>query len=182
LAIDHYEVYVDGAATPATSTTTNIWLMAGLGASTTHSFQIAFVTSDNRRSPLSTAATATTWSGFSWGGIPFEWMSLYYGSDTSLWPRAGAALAADGPTVLEVFLSGANPLVPSTWLRIQLVASAQGMFLNWNPQPGFIYQVQTSADLASWVNAGSPRFAAGAQDSVYVGVNKMGYYRVLRLR
>jgi hypothetical protein len=84
--------------------------------------------------------------------------------------------------LLEIFLSGGNPLVPSTWLRTQLASTSQGFFLNWNPQPGFLYQVQTSADLASWTNLGAPRFAAGTQDSLNVGGNNVGYYRVLMLR
>jgi hypothetical protein len=182
LSVDHYELYLDGASTPVASTATNIWVLGGLTTSSTHSVQVAYVTSDGRRSPLSAAASATTWSGFTWGGIPFEWMTSYYGSDTSLWPRASTDLAANGPTLLDVFLSGGNPLVPNSWLRTQLAASPQGFFLSWNPQPGLLYQVQASADLSSWTNLGGPRFAAGSQDSINVGQNQAGYYRVLRLR
>ena len=182
LAVDHYQVYVDGPASPAVSTGTNIWLLTGLSASSTHTFQVAYVTADGRQSPLSAASSATTWSGFSWGGIPFEWMQAYYGSDTSLWPRAGTMLGNTGPTLQDVFLSGSNPLLPSTWLRTQLSSTSQGFFLNWNPQPGFLYQVQTSADLDSWANVGTPRFSVGSQDSINVGGSNLGYYRVLRLR
>jgi hypothetical protein len=109
-------------------------------------------------------------------------MQAYYGSDTSLWPRAGDTLGSNGPTLLEVFLSGSNPLISGTWLRTQLTSTTQGFFLSWNPQPGFLYQVQTSADLTSWTNVGGPRFAAGSQDSLNVGGSSVGYYRVLRLR
>ncbi len=58
----------------------------------------------------------------------------------------------------------------------------QGYFLTWNPQPGLTYQVQSSTNLLSWVNAGAPRFAAGNTDSIYLGVNSPGYYRILRLQ
>jgi len=56
------------------------------------------------------------------------------------------------------------------------------MFLNWNTQPGLTYQVQVSASLASWNNLGSPRFAAGTNDSINVGGTPAGYYRVLLQR
>jgi hypothetical protein len=81
-----------------------------------------------------------------------------------------------------VFLTGASPTVASTWLSTALINSPQGYFLTWNPQPGRVYQVQVSADLASWSNLGSPRFAAGAVDSLYVGISSVAYYRVLLQR
>ena len=182
LAVDHYEVYVDGSPSASASVTTNVWTLSGITASSTHTFQVAFVTTDGRRSPLSAAASATTWDGYSWGGVPFQWMTSFFGPDLSTWPSANSRLGTDGPTVLQVFLSGANPLVPSTWLRTEIASTPQGMFLNWNPQPGLVYQVQTSADLNSWTNLGSARLATGNQDSMFVGGNKAGYYRVLRLR
>ena len=140
------------------------------------------MTTDGSRSPLSAAASATTWGGYSWGGVPFEWMTSFYGSDLSTWPAASLHLGIDGPTILQVFLSGANPLAASTWLKADLVSTSQGMFLNWNPQPGLIYQVQTSPDLSAWTNLGSARLATGSQDSLFVGGNTPRYYRVLRLR
>jgi hypothetical protein len=186
IAVDHYEVYVDGSPVPAVNLTTNLWLMTaadGLTASSTHSFQVAYVAADGRRSPLSAATSGTTWSGYNWGGIPFEWMSRYYGGyNMQAWPAPTARLGPDGPTLLQVFLTGADPLNSSTWLRTAIVRTPQGYFLTWNPQPGLIYQVQTSPSLANWANLGAPRFAAGASDSVYIGGNNMAYYRVLRLR
>jgi hypothetical protein len=183
LPIDHYEVYVDGALTPTASVTTNVWLLTGLAPNSNHSFRVAYVTPDQRRSPLSPAASATTWIGYSWYGvIPFEWMSTWFGYDTSKWPLPNAPVAPGGPTLLQVFLTGANPTVASTWLSTALVNSPQGYFLTWNPQPGRVYQVQTSADLSSWSNLGAPRFAAGAVDSLYVGISSVAYYRVLLMR
>ncbi len=181
-AVDHYEVYVDGATTATVSLTTNIWQATGFSPGSTHTFQVAYVGNDQRRSPISAASSATLWSGFNWGGIPFEWMSQYYGSDTSTWPAAGAKLGGNGPTLLSVFLSGANPLQSDTWLRARISQTPQGPFLNWNPQPGLVYQPQSSTDLVNWVNLGGPRFAAGSNDSILVGGSRSGYYRVLRLR
>jgi hypothetical protein len=81
-----------------------------------------------------------------------------------------------------VFLSGGNPLVSSTWLRSTLTQTSEGLFLSWNTQPGFTYQVQVTTNFSSWSNVGAPRFAAGISDSIYVGGSSVGYYRILLLR
>ena len=105
-------------------------------------------------------------------------MQQYWGDS---WPPATVPLAPGGPSPLQAFLTGANPLDPSTWLRTSLNRTEQGYYVNWNPQPGLTYQLQYSPALNGWVNLGSPRFAAGNTDSVYVGSNNLGYYRVLCL-
>ncbi len=87
-----------------------------------------------------------------------------------------------GGSFVQVFLTGASPLDASTWLRVSLVRTGQGFFLNWNPQPGFIYQVQFSPDLRTWINLGNPRFAGGDTDSIFVGGSDHGFYHVLQLR
>jgi hypothetical protein len=183
LSIDHYDVYVNG--TLAATLTTNVWLMTaanGLLVSSTKSFQVDYVTTSGRRSPLSLAASGTTWSGFNWGGIPFEWMSLYYGGGNMFtWPAPTAQVAPGGPTLLQVFLTGADPTNPATWLRTAIIQTAQGYFLTWNSRPGLTYQVQTSTNLTSWESLGSPRFALDAADSLYIGLSHAGYYRVMWL-
>jgi hypothetical protein len=185
LPIDRYEVYVDGEASPAATLTGNSWSMSsanGLKADTTVSVRVAYVTADGRRSPLSDPATAKTWSGYNWGGIPFEWMTEHYGTDLSSWPVASFELASDGPTVLHTFLSGGTPQNPGTWLKTSLEPTDQGLFLKWNPKPGLVYQVQTSEDLVNWQNVGGQRMATSAQDSLHVGYGKGGYYRVVLQR
>jgi hypothetical protein len=186
LSVDHYEVYVDGGSTPVATPATNLWMMTaadGLAAGSTHSFQIAYVTSTGGHSPLSPATSGKTWSGNNnWGGIPSDWMSEYYGVDMFTWPSPNASLEAGGPTLLHVFLSGGNPLDSSTWLRTKLVSTSQGPFLTWNSQPGLIYQVQASTNLTSWVDLGSPRLAADKVDSLLLSGSNFGYYRVVRLR
>jgi hypothetical protein len=183
LAVDHYEVYVDGSASPAVQLTTNQWTLSGLRPGTAHSLQVAYVLTSGSRSPLSAAASATTWMGVGWGGIPLEWMAANYGADASQWPAVDVALAPGGPTLLQAFLSGANPKDPSTWLRTELVSSPQGYFLTWNPQPGLTYQVQTATDPAGpWSNLGSPRWAAGSEDSLHVTNGNLGYFRLLLMR
>jgi hypothetical protein len=39
-----------------------------------------------------------------------------------------------------------------------------------------------TANFTFWRNLGAPRFAAGATDSMLVGGNGLGYYRVVLLR
>ena len=104
-------------------------------------------------------------------------MKQYWESGTK-WPEPNDPVAPGGPTLLQVFLTGADPTNPATWLRTAIVPTAQGYFLTWNPQPGLTYQVQASTDLADWVDTGSPRFAAGTVDYLYIGLSHAGYYRV----
>jgi hypothetical protein len=57
-----------------------------------------------------------------------------------------------------------------------------GLFLEWNTQPGLVYQVQASGGLSGWTNVGGPRFAPGRQDSMLVPGGEAAFYRVIRLR
>jgi hypothetical protein len=85
--------------------------------------------------------------------------------------------------VLQVFLSGGDPQDSASWLRSGLVPTSQGMFLTWNPQPGLLYQVQSSVDMLSWENVGEQRLASGSQDSMMVGYGTTSrYYRIVVLR
>ena len=177
LPVDHYEVFVNGGGSAAASVTNNVWVMSA-AAKSTNFFQLTYVTTDGQHSPLSPATTAATFSGLSYYGIPAEWMNEYWGDG---WPSANAPLEAGGPTPLQAFLSGANPLDSSTWLRTTLTQSAQGVFLEWNPQPGHTYQVQSSSDLTAWANVGAARFAAGNVDSINLGSSSRGYFRILCL-
>lgn len=183
IPLQGYKVFVDG--TERATVANNSWVMTaddGLKANESHSFQVAFVTQDGRVSPVSPSATAKTWGGFHWGGIPGEWMSDFYGTDFSSWPAATRKLAEDGPTLLDVFVSGGSPLNPSTWLRAAMVPTEQGVYLEWNPQAGLTYQVQSSTDLNQWTNVGGKRFAAGTKDSLFLGYGSSAYYRVVLMR
>ena len=185
LSISNYEVYVNGSASPMALVASNQWTMTaanGLTIKSTNTFQVDYVLTTGQHSPISPAATGITWSGLNWGGIPYEWMIQYYGANTNLWPAAGSKAAASGLTLNQIFLSGGNPGQPATWLKTVLSQTVQGMFLSWNTQPGANYQVQTSTNLQTWTNLGATRFAAGASDSIYVGVSANGYYRLVLLR
>ena len=193
ISVSNCEVYVDGAASPTGLTTSNVWTMTaanGLTTNSTHSFQVDYVTTDGRRSPLSPSASGTTWSGLNWGGIPYEWMAQFFGGyyngayHTGFWPSPNSPVATGGPTLLQVFVTGGNPFDSSTWLHTVLTSTSQGMFLSWNTQPGFTYQVQVTTNFTSWtvVPNGAARFAAGTSDSMPVGSGGVGYYRVVLLR
>lgn len=188
ISVTNYEVFLDGSTKGITNWlgTTNQWTMGsanGLTNGATHSFQVAYQTTDGRQSPLSPAAIAAAWTGLNYHGIPDEWISYYYGGTTNNWPaNVNAPLIPGGMNLYNVFLSGGDPTDPSTWLTTYLTKSAGGMYLNWNPQPGLTYQVQSTGDLRTWTNLGSPRFAAGTTDSIFVGGTPVGYYRVLLLR
>ena len=186
IAVSNYEVYVDGSGVPAGVTTGNIWTMTvtnGLAASSTHTFQVDYVTTSNSVSPISPPASGTTWSGGNYFGIPVEWLEQYYGDSVANWPtNVNVPLAPGGLTLQQVFASGGSPLDPGTWLRTSLANTGQGMFLSWNTLPGLTYQVQVMSNLTAWTNLGAPRFAAGANDSIFVGGGSAGYYRVLLLR
>jgi hypothetical protein len=193
VAVSNYQVYADGTNSPTAlvPSLTNQWIMTalyGLKTNSTHWFQVAYLTPNGRQSPLSAATTNTTWGGLNWGGIPYEWMAAYFGGyfggvyHTNFWPAASSPVAPGGPALLKVFLSGGSPFDPTTWLQTALAKTSQGIFLNWNTQPGLTYQVQQSTNLTSWFNLGSPRFAAGTNDSIYVGGSQAGYYQVLLQR
>jgi hypothetical protein len=187
IAVSNYEVFVDGAGVPAGVTTGNIWTMTaanGLAASSTHSFQLEYVTTNGMVSPISPATSGTTWSGGNYYGVPVEWLEQYYGNTVANWPASvNAPLTAGGLNLRQLFLSGGNPLDPSTWLRTSLVNTGNGMSLFWlNTQAGAMYQVQSSPNLVTWTNVGAAHFAHGTSDSIYVGGSAAGYYRVLLLR
>jgi len=185
LAVSNYEIYVNGATTPTALVTSNEWIMTaayGLSVSSTQSFQLDYVTADGRRSPISPSASGHTWEGYSWYGIPFEWMVQNYGGNVGAWPLATSKPSGSKLTLLQIYLSGGIPSDPTTWLTQSLVRTSQGLFLSWNTQAGATYQVQSTTNFSTWNNVGSPRFAAGTSDAIYVGGSPVGYYQVLLMR
>jgi hypothetical protein len=186
IPVSTYEVYADGTNSPMAlvSGATNQWMMTaanGLTPSAAHSFQVAYTTTGGRQSPLSAPASGTTWSGLSWGGIPYEWMGVYFGPNDMTWPSPTADSDHDGANNLQEFLAGTNPTNAASVLRVWLASTPQGLFLSWNTQPGLTYEVQAKTNMAqaTWSNLGSPRYAAGTNDSIYVPA---GYYQVLLQR
>ena len=184
LSVSNYEVYADGATTATALVTNTFWTMTGLAAGSPHSFRLAYVLVDGKRSPLSATASATTYLyPFSYGGIPYDWMIQMWGNDLGNWPSATADSDGDGASNLQEFLQGTNPKDANSVLRYKLRPTVQGLFLDWNTQPGLMYQVQsTTLPGSAWANLGGPRFAAGTNDSIFVGGSNAGFYRIGRIR
>lgn len=177
-----YEVYADGAATPTAVVTNTWWTATGLSPGSTHYFKLDYVLADGRQSSMSGATTNTTYGTLTWGGIPYEWMAYYFGSDGENWPKSNADSDGDGVSNLNEFLAGTCPTNSASVLRTELQSKQQGLYLNWNTQPGLIYQVQNSPDLKTWINLGGVRFAPGTLDAIYVGGSPASYYRIVRVR
>jgi hypothetical protein len=152
LNVADYEVYADGAATPTAVVVTNTWW------------------------------TMTYGVNYYYYVIPSEWMAYYFGPYYWTWPSPYADSDGSGASNLYDFLAGTCPTNAASVLRMQLQSTVQGLFLNWNTQPGLIYQVQVSTNLNGWTNLGGMRFAPGTVDSMYVGGSPSSYYRVLRVR
>ena len=121
-------------------------------------------------------------------------MAMYFGPQSS-WPSTTADSDGDGMNNYQEFLAGTIPTNSASVLRVLISNASQmqqfnkasgqtspGMYLSWNTQPGLTYQLQMTTNFTSWSNLGSPRFAAGSSDSIYVGSGSAGYYRVLLLR
>lgn len=186
ISVSNYEVFLDGSTSPTAIVTSNQWVMTaanGLTASSTHVFQLNYVTTDGRSPAISPATSGTTWSTCNYmnSGIPCDWVAQEYG--TNAWPyNVSTPLAPGGPTLLQVFLSGGDPLDSTTWLHTTLENTTQGLYVHWNCKPGFTYQVQTTANFTTWQNWGAPRFAATTEDSINVGSGSAGFYRVMLLR
>ncbi|MEO8426662.1 MAG: hypothetical protein ABI651_06065 [Verrucomicrobiota bacterium] len=183
LNVESYHLYLDGASAP-TTIGGNMYSAAQLAAGTSHTFRLAYKLADGRVSPLSPAVTGTTWGDDgNFDGLPNDWQTQNWGPDLANWPAPTADTDGDGATTLQEFLAGTNPKDPNSVLRTKLTTSNQGWRLNWNTQPGLMYQVQTSTDVKSWIDLGSARFAPGDNDSIPVNGNyNESFYRVIRLR
>jgi hypothetical protein len=181
--VDRFELFVDGNAVPV-AVQGNIWKLSNLAPSSTHSFRLAYVLTDGRRSPISETTTGKTWgSDDNFDGLPDDWQQSIWGSDKSTWPPAGADSDGDGATNLQEFLAGTDALDPASCLRISITPSATGNRVVWNTQKGNVYQVQFSKDLKKWLDLGTPRFAPAQIDSIPASPEDgQTLYRVIRLR
>ncbi len=178
----HYALYMDGG-TNALTTTNQLIVISNLVAGSAHSFRMEYVLRDGRRSPLSATASGTTWGeDANFDGLPDDWQARYWGLNPLAWPSANADSDGDGATNLQEFLAGTDPTRKDSALRLELTRNGQGMWLNWNTQPGFVYQVQFSTNATTWQNVGPARFAPGSVDAVSVGGSDVRLYRIIRMR
>ena len=182
--VSAYEVYVDDNPVP-TLVSGNMWTLGPLAPGSSHSFKVAYRFLSGGRSVLSAPTVGITWgSDENLDGLPDDWQSANWGPNSSKWPDPKADSDGDGSNNLHEFLAGTAPADPGSVLRTKIDSTAQGSFLHWNTQSGFIYQVQVSTDISrEWNDVGSPRFAVGSNDSMLINaVGNSVYYRVKRLR
>jgi hypothetical protein len=184
LPVAAYELYMNDARPPAPTlvTSQNVVTVSNLLHSTTYTFRVAYVLTNGQRSPLSEPASNTTYGVWVYGGVPSEWMAAWFGADLSRWPRPQDDTDGDGATNLEEFLAGTNPLDPASVLKVNLLRTPTGLYVEWNTQPGLVYQLQASGGLTGWTNVGEPRFARGTRESVRVTGGDAAFYRVIRIR
>lgn len=181
--IASWNVYVDLSTNPV-PVNNIVWANTNsYNPNETHSFQVAYVFTDGAVSQLSASATGTTWGGdTNSDGLPDDWQSLYWGTNSADWPSPSSQLGgAAGPTVLQVFQWGANPLDPGTWLTTSITNASNGCSLSWNTLPGYVYQIQASTNLAGWTNLGLPQFAIGTNQSINLGLTNRGFFQIERL-
>lgn len=180
--LQHYALYVNGS-TDALTTTNQLLVISNLVAGSTHSFRLEYVLRDGRRSPLSSVGSGQTWGeDANFDGLPDDWQARFWGMNPLAWPSASADSDGDGATNLQEFLAGTNPLSGVSSLRLDLQRTAQGLWLNWKTEPGFVYQVQISTNATTWQNVGPARFAPGSADAISVGGGDLRLYRIIRMR
>lgn len=182
-SVAFYELYMDGNPTPLV-VNGNQKTILNLSPSSTHTFKLLYQLSDGQRSPLSASSVGHTWGvDNNSDGLPDDWQATYWGGNPTNWPTPTTVLSVDCGSVLQAFLAGTDPLDCSTALKSFLTLNSQGMTFSWNTQPGFIYQVQVSADLINWQDQGVTRFARSSSDSISIpGSGVPNFYRVVRLR
>ncbi len=97
-------------------------------------------------------------------GISDVWAALY--------PTAGAPSAdpdGDGADNLAESRAGTNPLDPRSCLRGFITAELDGSLrLRWPSVLHKQYQIQSSADLATWTNLGGARSGSGTEQAVLI--------------
>lgn len=178
----HYALYLDGG-TNALVTTNQLLVVSNLVAGSAHTARLEYVLRDGRRSALSATGGGTTWAeDINLDGLPDDWQALHWGLNPLGWPTPSADSDGDGASNLQEFLAGTNPTSRTSALRLDLTRTGQGIWLNWNTEPGSVYQVQVSTNALNWQTLGSARFAPGAVDAVAVGGSDLRLYRILRMR
>ncbi len=180
--LQHYAVYVDANPVPLVVTEQMV-VITNLLAGSEHSVRMEYVLRDGRRSALSAAAVGTTWGDdFNFDGLPDDWQARFWGANPVRWPAGNVDSDGDGASNLQEFLAGTDPMNQGSALRLGMTRNGQGLWLNWNTEPGLVYQVQVSTNAFDWQALGKSRFAPGATDALAVGGSDVRLYRIIRMR
>lgn len=181
--VEEYLVYVDGANTPIT-TSVNFLTVGGFAPGSTHAFKIGARIAGNVSVDLSPEISGVTYgSDLNFDGIPDDWQATHWSGPSSGWPAGGLDSDGDGASNIYEFLAGTDPMDSSSVLKTEMLFGIHGYRLQWNTQPGAVYEVQHSLDFSSWDKISNPRLALDAVDSVSLNqIGATGYFRVVRLR
>ena len=135
-------------------------------------------------SPLSDAATAVTWGrDNNFDGLPDDWQTQNWGTNSRDWPSPLADIDGDGARTVDEFLAGTDPRDAASVLRVGIQPTDQGLLVSWQGLPGSVYQLQAASELGQWDDVEGPRFAAQSQVSVVLPpAGAAAYYRVIRIR
>lgn len=181
--VEEYLVYVDGSNNPIT-TSVNFLTVGGFAPASTHTFKIGARIIGDVSVDLSPENSGVTYgSDSNFDGIPDDWQAAHWSGPSSGWPSGGVDSDGDGASNVYEFLAGTDPMDSSSVLKTEMLLGIHGYRLQWNTQPGAVYEVQHSLDFSSWDKISNPRLALDAVDSVSLNqIGATGYFRVVRLR
>jgi hypothetical protein len=181
--VEEYLVYVDGAKSPIASSV-NFLTVGGFAPGSAHTFRIGAKVAGNVSVDISPEVSGVTYgSDSNFDGIPDDWQAAYWSGPSSGWPAGGVDSDGDGASNVYEFLAGTDPMDSSSVLKTEMLFGIHGYRLQWNTQPGAVYEVQHSLDFSSWDKISNPRLALDSVDSVSLNqIGATGYFRVVRLR
>ena len=182
--IKHYELYYNDQVNPKTFGG-NYVLWPGLRPGSEYAFRVAYVTEDGRRSELSAFGVNKTWGrDYNEDGLPDDWQSRYFGNKTDDWAGAMEDSDGDGATNQQEFAAGTDPSDSSDLLVLDLSKMEEGQRLQWNAQPGAVYQLQQSNEISEeWLNVGEPILASEREAGISLkSVADMSFYRIKKIR
>ena len=182
--IKHYELYFNDQVNPKTFGG-NYVLWPGLRPGSEYAFRVAYVTEDGRRSELSAFGVNKTWGrDYNEDGLPDDWQNRYFGNKTDNWAGAMEDSDGDGATNQQEFAAGTDPSDSADLLVLDLSKMEEGQRLQWNAQPGAVYQLQQSNEISEeWLNVGEPILASEREAGVTLkSVADMSFYRIKKIR
>ncbi|MBG88283.1 MAG: hypothetical protein CMO80_15455 [Verrucomicrobiales bacterium] len=180
--VQHYEVYVDDAAVPLTTTDSHL-SVTGLVPGSSHSIKLGYRLNDGRQGAFSLPSTLSTWGeDLNFDGLPDDWQARYWTGSASSYPAVFLDSDGDGASNVDEFLAGTDPTDSDSVLKLYISRNGNSLWLNWNSMPGNLYQVQRSADMRNWQDVGNARFAVDATDTLLIGNQAAAIYRIIRVR
>jgi hypothetical protein len=155
-----------------------------LEAGQSYQISLAYVYHDGSTSVGTADLVVSTWTpDDNKDGLPDVWQSSYFGGVSSSWEDSSTDTDGDGANNLEELLAGTDPADSTDVLVMHLHKSNGQNWLSWTTVEGGIYQLQQTSSFNTWLNVGSPRFAADAVDAVQINnVDDLSIYRIVRLK